>query len=258
MIATTDVKAAKAAKASYGAFPESTAEETVKKWIPLVKRLIVKYPVFDLDYDEQFSLGIIAVWEAFKRFDPGRDVKFITYVYNTVAYRFRSEKKLSQTVFKRMIIKTTVMFSTLSSGSDIRDSWESNNIVGPSIARPSLLQALDGLTSYEKFIAGKTSDGYNMREIAVMLDISRARVHQILEGIRVILRDPDIRVTNRRKRKFLHPRTGTRYTTKQKRSVPCPFCEAGVGESCTSKRYHPERCHLLTETVFNADYNPDE
>ncbi|WP_216829694.1 sigma-70 family RNA polymerase sigma factor [Alkalihalobacterium elongatum] len=59
-----------------------TADEVVEQYAPIVKKQLKQLNVFK-DYEDYYQIGLIALWEAYERFDPQKGT-FATFAMNTV------------------------------------------------------------------------------------------------------------------------------------------------------------------------------
>ena len=229
----TQPKNEKNPKVPKGAIPEATADLTIKKWMPLIVKLARHYEVVDLTLNDRIAIGMEIAWKAHEHYDPSRGASFLTYLYNMLSYRFRSERHDSSSVHKRRMVHYETKFSEIG-GEDW--SFFVNTIPGPDLSTPDPDEVFAVLPELHRFIAVKLTQGYKQKQIGFMLGLSKARIGQRLEEIRIMMKRKQVSL-------IMIVRHVRRYNTKRKviDTVDCSYCDAKIGEYCKTTQLHPER-----------------
>ncbi|MEA2104736.1 MAG: sigma-70 family RNA polymerase sigma factor [Candidatus Cloacimonadota bacterium] len=150
-------------------------EKKLESVIPLIKKIASNYLSSVVTMEELIQEGTLGVYEAFKRFDPQKEVKFSTYaVFWIKKYilKFigagRNNEKFSE-AFSYEKKDSGKMNNTESA------SEENNRIIFP-----------ENIPNIEKKVLGLLfNEEKTLKEISVILKISRERVRQIKEkGLR--------------------------------------------------------------------------
>lgn len=220
--------------------PESTANETIKKWVPLVKKLTRRIPVIDLDFDEQVALGMVEVWKCHNNYDPKRGASFMTHVHNRLVFRFRSERTLSVEVFKRRKQFQSKKFSEYENNSPKRhrefEPFFVQDYKAEDLRLVSLKEVLESMPAQYQFIVAKTVEGYKQRQICLMMGVTKQCVSLILHKVRKHLNENGYHQCSKKRHSPISP--------KDTLIVPCPTCGVDVGQKCSKgKRTHIARMH---------------
>ena len=76
-----------------------TVDEVIECYAPIVKKQLKQLQIHK-DYDDYYQLGMIALWEAYKRFDPEKGI-FATFAIHTVRGRLLTELSKEKTYAAR-------------------------------------------------------------------------------------------------------------------------------------------------------------
>lgn len=159
----------------------------IEEYLPLVKSIAGKYSYTHIPFEDLVQEGTIGLWEAWKRFDPDRDVKFSTYatywIKKQILGLLDNEKKNS--------LDATEYNDEVNMPSSI-------NVTG--IKMPSEITLPESLPVLEKkvitLLYGLDGTGsYDLAEIGVKLDLPRERIRQIKEKALRRLRKKGIKLS---------------------------------------------------------------
>ncbi|MEB1808926.1 MAG: sigma-70 family RNA polymerase sigma factor [Bacillaceae bacterium] len=75
--------------------PHLSVDEVVECYAPIVRRQLKQLQIHK-EYDDYYQIGLIALWEAYKRFDPAKG-NFPTFAIHTVRGRLLTELSKEKT-----------------------------------------------------------------------------------------------------------------------------------------------------------------
>nr|WP_275580413.1 sigma-70 family RNA polymerase sigma factor [Metabacillus iocasae] len=129
-------------------------EEIVHMFDPLIKSQLKKLCIYK-DYDEFYQVGVIGLWEAYKKYDPTQG-EFSTYAYTMVRGHLLTH-------LKKVILRQER--EPLFTESDRIQEIQVES--APMIEETSLLEAYNTLSNREKiYVKRYMIEGYSMKEIA--------------------------------------------------------------------------------------------
>lgn len=67
------------------------SNEEFIQFIPIIKNVISKYKYCNIDYDDLFQIGSIAVLEGYKRFNDNKGMKLNTYLFSCITWAINKE-----------------------------------------------------------------------------------------------------------------------------------------------------------------------
>jgi len=150
-------------------------EKQLKAVIPLIKKIASNYQNSCVTMEELVQEGTLGVYEAFKRFDPQKEVKFSTYaVFWIKKYilKYIGTERDDEELKKSLSFERNISNDTQNYESDFKENHKITFFKNIPIQEKKVLELF--------FNEEKT-----LKEISKILGISRERVRQIKEkGLR--------------------------------------------------------------------------
>lgn len=157
-------------------------EFLIKKYEGLVRRIASKTNCPGINFEDLCQEGRLAIYNAVKKFDLSKNIKFLTYCYTAVKNNCLTIVNLTDT-WNQKINKEAIYFSDFQeeNGCDLLDSMGDNDGNFSLIEDNNLLQnALNLLSDNYKEVFSLYLQGLTYNEIADKLNMTHGKVNSLI------------------------------------------------------------------------------
>lgn len=166
------------------AYDNEAFEELINLYRRMIYSIInkkdTKYSSYNLSKDDLYQEACISLYEACKRFDPERNVKFSSFAYRVISCR------LNKVISKTTAIQKNELYIIDNINEKNRPFVVSDTVFTyeAQYARQIFFESLGDLSGEDKTILKMRLNNYSYKEIADMLNITTKRVDNRLCKLR--------------------------------------------------------------------------
>lgn len=158
----------------------------ITQYTPLLNKFMRSNKVAKESFNDVYQEIIIIFIDAVHKFKPEKDVKFITYAYNSLKYTFMNMSKKNKSPkamhTKNSLSLNTPVLGTSDQSISVGDTIEAHNITRQ-IHALDTLECIKCLNTTEIDIINLSAQGYTYEEISEIIQRSTARIGYIKQNI---------------------------------------------------------------------------